>query len=100
MKTDRKGYQPDVAWQEAMPGGIVIDSGSAADFKTGDWRSEKPIMDAEKCKNCFLCWTVCPDCSIIVENEKVTGIDYDHCKGCGLCKHACKFGAIDMVREG
>jgi pyruvate ferredoxin oxidoreductase delta subunit len=37
--------------------------------------------------------------SIIVENEKVIGFDYDHCKGCGICVEQCKFDALELVGE-
>ncbi len=57
-------------------------------------------MEHDKCKQCLLCFPVCPDSSIIVENKKMTGIDYDHCKGCGVCVKACPFGAFDFVPEG
>ena len=42
---------------------------------------------------------MCPDSSILVQDGKMTGIDYDHCKGCGICVHECKFGTLEMVSE-
>jgi pyruvate ferredoxin oxidoreductase delta subunit len=30
-------------------------------YKTGDWRSYKPIWDAEKCIRCMLCHIYCPE---------------------------------------
>ena len=80
-------------------GGANIDSGNSVDYITGGWRSERPVWDAEGCKQCLICWVVCPDSSILVEDGKMTGIDYDHCKGCGVCVHECKFGALEFVRE-
>ena len=47
----------------------------------------------------MLCWIVCPDVSILVKDQVMTGIDYDHCKGCGICVHECKFNALHMVAE-
>lgn len=89
----------DVTWQEITPGGVVTSAGNAHYFKTGDWRAEKPIFLADKCKHCMLCFPVCPDSSIPVENKKRLDFDYDHCKGCGVCAVVCPFNAIDMVSE-
>ena len=46
---------------ELTPGGIIYQAGNAREFKTGDWRSVKPIFLSEKCKQCGLCFPVCPD---------------------------------------
>ena len=96
----RKIVSPDVKWQDISPGGIIYDAGNAEEFKTGDWRSEKPVWIQEKCKQCLLCYPVCPDSSILIgEDGKRVEFDYDHCKGCGVCASACPFGAIDMINE-
>jgi len=89
----------EVTWKEITPGGIIEDSGNADDFKTGDWRSMRPIWHEDKCKHCMFCFFVCPDSSIIVEDGKMKGIDYNHCKGCGVCTEACPFKAFDFVEE-
>ena len=47
----------------------------------------------------MMCWVVCPDSSIEVEDGKMTGIDLEHCKGCGVCTHECKFDALSLVSE-
>ena len=31
-------------------GGTICEAGNAREFKTGDWRSVKPIFYSEKCK--------------------------------------------------
>lgn len=75
------------------------------EYKTGDWRSFRPVIDHDKCITCLKCNLHCPDDSIKVEwkNEdvpkKVT-VDYDYCKGCGICAELCPADAIDMVEEG
>ena len=56
--------------------------------------------DAEKCKDCRLCFPVCPDSSIVLKDGKMAGIDYDHCKGCGICCNVCPFGALEYVEGG
>lgn len=86
-------------WQDTTPGGIVTETGNAHYYKTGGWRAMKPVLKEDKCKQCLLCYPVCPDSSIRVENKKVV-FDFDHCKGCGVCVEVCPFDAIDYVTEG
>lgn len=87
--------------EELTPGGIIYQAGNAREFKTGDWRSMYPVWIEEKCKQCGLCWPVCPDDSIPVNKEtcKRENFNYDYCKGCGVCSKVCPFGAIEM-KEG
>ena len=83
-------------------GGNIYTSGNAKEFKTGDWRSIRPVFIEEKCKQCGLCYPVCPDNAIPVEKDslKRTDFDFDFCKGCGVCAKVCPFGAIEMKEEG
>ncbi|MHA1303174.1 MAG: 4Fe-4S binding protein [Candidatus Heimdallarchaeaceae archaeon] len=70
--------------------------------ETGDWRTEKPILDPAKCKFCNICWEFCPDLAITAADKeagKVIEFDYVYCKGCGICANECPFGAIHMERE-
>lgn len=87
-------------WKECLPGGLIIEAGNSIGYKTGDWRSRRPVRDAEKCTDCLQCWIVCPDTSIVPENGKFGHFDYDYCKGCGICAKTCPFAAIVMVQEG
>ena len=86
---------------EQFPVGMVGVAGNSVEYITGGWRSEKPLWDETKCKQCMLCWINCPDSSILVDAQKQTmiGIDYDHCKGCGVCFTECRFDALRMVPE-
>ena len=79
-------------------GGNIYTAGNAKEFKTGDWRSVRPVWIQEKCKQCGLCFPVCPDNSIPVNKEdlKRTDFNYDYCKGCGVCAKVCPFKAIEM----
>lgn len=88
-------------WRKLPIGAIIPEAGSAEKFETGDWRSERPIYDADKCIQCLLCFIYCPDSAIKVEDGKVVGIDYRYCKGCGICAKECppKAEAITMERE-
>lgn len=61
-----------------------------------------PIFIPEKCINCGLCDTTCPD--MVFQFEKGIykgremmvnrGLDYYHCKGCLRCVHVCPSGAL------
>jgi pyruvate ferredoxin oxidoreductase delta subunit len=85
-----------VSWKDITHGSHVFEAGSAKNFKTGDWRSKKPVFVAEKCKQCLLCFPVCPDSAILLDDSgQVKGFDYDFCKGCLCCKEVCNFKAIE-----
>ncbi len=91
----------DSTIDELTPGGTIYEAGNAREFKTGDWRSQKPIWHSELCKQCGLCFPVCPEDSIPVNKDLTRGeFDYNYCKGCGVCAKACPFKAITMEEEG
>ena len=87
--------------EELTIGGNIYTAGNAKNFKTGDWRSSKPVYIPENCKQCGLCFPVCPDNAIPVckDTLKRTDFDYDYCKGCGICKVECPVQAIKMEIE-
>ena len=89
-----------LSWKE-LPVGDLLEAGTADQFETGDWRTEKPLWYSERCIQCYLCWINCPDSAIIIKDGKVAGIDYRHCKGCGICAKECpkKANAIVMTAE-
>jgi pyruvate ferredoxin oxidoreductase delta subunit len=78
------------SWRQLPIGGVNHDAGNALKHFTHVYRSgKKPEFNEETCINCFLCWVFCPENAIIVENEKIAGINYDYCKGCGICVNEC-----------
>ncbi len=83
-------------YQDLTIGGNIYTAGNAKEFKTGDWRSIRPEYISDKCKQCGLCFPVCPDDAIPVENGNRKDFDFDACKGCGVCAKVCPFGAIEM----
>ena len=87
-------------WTEITEGGNVIGSGNSEFFNTGEWRTKAPIWHQENCKQCLLCFPVCPDSSVFISNSKRGEFDMFHCKGCGICAKVCPFGAISMTQEG
>ncbi|MGI6610264.1 MAG: 4Fe-4S binding protein [Limnochordia bacterium] len=101
-KTKANPIRPGAGWKELPWGGIIPAGGTSREFKTGGWRSNRPIWDSEKCISCMTCWLYCPDMAIQVENGKMIGINFDHCKGCGICAAVCppRVNAITMEPEG
>ncbi|MFA5332918.1 MAG: 4Fe-4S binding protein [Candidatus Nanoarchaeia archaeon] len=82
-----------------MPiGGVIDKKASSLDYKTGDWKSFKPLRDKKKCTNCLLCAVFCPENCIKVKNGKVQDADLNYCKGCGICATQCPFKAIEMKK--
>ena len=100
MSRSAKDINEQIPWQEITPGGEIAEGGTARLTQTGEWRSDVPVWEPDKCKQCLLCAPVCPDMSIPVNKEgKREDFDYFFCKGCGICANACPFGAITMVKD-
>ena len=99
MSIQKKAVKP--GWRELPEGDLIIGGGTAVEFKTGDWRSKRPVLLIDKCINCFSCWMYCPDSAVVAKDGKVVGFNYEHCKGCAICYHECpvKGKAIEMVSE-
>jgi pyruvate ferredoxin oxidoreductase delta subunit len=89
----------DFTWKDMKIGNIVKEAGSASARKTGDWRTERPILDKQKCTKCALCWVYCPDAAIKPTQEGYYEADLNYCKGCGICANICPVGAITMIEE-
>jgi len=89
-----QNIREDSPWRDMTAGGVVIAGGNSREVRTGDWRTRTPVFHADKCRQCLLCFPVCPDSSIPVRDGKRSGFDLEHCKGCGICAAVCPFGAI------
>ncbi|MGN0164886.1 MAG: 4Fe-4S binding protein [Lachnospiraceae bacterium] len=98
MPTDISKITEQSPWQDLTPGNHVYGAATSRAFNTGEWRTDTPVIEWDKCKQCLLCAPVCPDSSIPVENGRRLDFDYDHCKGCGICVKACPFGALTMKK--
>ncbi len=66
-------------------------------------RKYKLVLNRELCKNCRLCYWVCPKDAIKLpkidpdgtnSKENVIDIDVEKCNYCGLCENLCIFNAI------
>jgi len=89
--------------KEIPLGGLIDEAGSSAKFKTGDWKSFRPIWDSKKCIHCMMCVPVCPEDCIPTQGKgndikrKETNLEY--CKGCGICMNVCPVKCIKMDEE-
>jgi pyruvate ferredoxin oxidoreductase delta subunit len=101
-------------WQELPLGGVIEKAGNSIEYKTGTWRTWKPLLQLEHCTHCLLCWVYCPEEALVLRDgeyksgktrKEIAEIDYDYCKGCGLCIRECpvnrmgKSAAILFERE-
>lgn len=88
-----------LTWKDVEVGNIITEAGSASSRQTGDWRTERPVLDKEKCVKCGLCWIHCPDAAIRLTEDGYYEADLYYCKGCGICASICPVGAITMIEE-
>lgn len=97
MSTKRK--DTDLTWQDIEIGAAISTPGNAAEYKTGDWRSERPIWNKDRCIKCGICYLFCPEGCISHDKEGYFEADLYYCKGCGICARECWTQAISMVPE-
>lgn len=89
----------ELTWKDVEIGAIVTEPGSASQYETGDWRTEKPIIDLDKCIKDGLCYIYCPDAAIEMNEEGYPETNLFYCKGCGICAMECPRKAITMIEE-
>jgi pyruvate ferredoxin oxidoreductase delta subunit len=89
----------EITWRDLELGGAITEPGSSRFYKTGDWKSFKPVVDKNKCIKCGLCYIFCPDAAIYEDNEGFFVANLDYCKGCGICASECYVQCIKMVEE-
>ena len=85
---------PPYLTSSAFAGPTIRHRGSAALRETGNWRTQRPVIDLAKCKRCFLCYLYCPEAAMRLDTENFPHVDYDHCKGCMICYEECPTDAI------
>jgi len=89
----------ELTWKDMEVGNVITEAGNASLHRTGDWRTERPVMDKEKCNKCGLCWLYCPDGAVKLLEDGYYEPDLFYCKGCGICAKACRREAITMIEE-
>ena len=81
-------------------GAIAPEPGSARQYRTGDWRSQRPTYNFQRCIKCGLCYVFCPEGCIRENQDGCFEADLYYCKGCGICARECPTRVITMVEEG
>jgi len=89
----------EITWKDLEVGCIVTEPGSASQYRSGDWRSERPIRDDSKCIKCGICYIFCPEGCIGQNDDGYFEANLFYCKGCGICARECWTGAIKMIPE-
>ncbi len=86
-------------WRDVPLGMVVTDAGNAASNRTGDWRSQRPIWNHQRCIKCGICYLFCPEGCIGQNQEGFFEANLYYCKGCGICSRECPTEAITMNEE-
>ena len=89
----------EITWRDLEIGAIVTEPGNAAQYKTGDWRSQRTTYDFTKCIKCGLCQIYCPEGCIEQNDDGDFEANVYYCKGCGVCARECPTKVITMVVE-
>jgi pyruvate ferredoxin oxidoreductase delta subunit len=89
----------ELTWKDLEIGAIVVEPGSASQYQTGDWRTQRPTYDSSRCIKCGLCAIFCPEGCIEPNEEGFFEANLFYCKGCGICARECWTKAITMVEE-
>jgi pyruvate ferredoxin oxidoreductase delta subunit len=92
--------ESEIPWKDLEIGAILAEPGNATEYKTGDWKSQRPVLDKDKCNKCALCFIYCPEGCIQEDEDGYFVADLSFCKGCGICAIECPRKAITMVVEG
>lgn len=106
--SEKKEVQPKWGYAAAPIGGINPNPGSTVMADLSPSRQGYiPLFIKEKCINCGLCFSTCPD--MVFQFTKGTfqgkekminqGLDYYHCKGCLRCVEVCPVQALVKGKE-
>jgi len=89
----------EMTWRDFDVGCIVTEPGSAAAYRTGDWRSQRPTYDFSRCLKCGMCQLFCPEGCIKMNDAGYFETNLYYCKGCGICARECPTYTITMQEE-
>ncbi len=91
--------EDELTWKDLEIGAIVTEPGNASQYKTGDWRSQKPVYDFDRCLKCGICQIFCPEGCVWQNAKGYFEADLYYCKGCGICARECPTWVITMKEE-
>ena len=86
-------------WKELPLAAIIPEPATSLHYKTGDWKTLKPVVDKTKCIKCATCYIFCPEAAYEEDAYGYFNPNYDYCKGCGICSVECPAMCIQMVEE-
>ena len=89
----------ELTWKELEVGCIVTEPGNADQYRTGDWRSQRPTYDFSRCIKCGICQLFCPEGCIEEDADGYFKANLYYCKGCGICATECWTRVITMEEE-
>ena len=89
----------DMTWHELNLGCMITDVGNTMQYQTGDWRSQRPVYNFERCLKCGVCYIFCPEGCVMRNTEDYFVADLFFCKGCGICARECPTKVITMITE-
>ena len=98
-KKQVKKTEAELTWKDLEVGLVATEPGSARQYKTGAWRSQRPTYEFSKCIKCGLCSIFCPEGCISQNEQGCFEADMYYCKGCGICSKECPTRVITMVEE-
>jgi len=94
-----KKLENELTWKDLEIGCIVTDPGSTREYRTGDWRSQRPTYDFGKCIKCGLC-AILLSGRMHGKTPRVFSIPIcSGGKGCGICSKRMPTKVISMVNE-
>ena len=91
--------ESELTWKDLEIGCIVAAPGSARQYQTGAWRSQRPTYDFSRCIKCGICQLFCPEGCIEPNKDGHFEANLFYCKGCGICARECWTRVITMVEE-
>lgn len=89
----------ELTWKDIEIGAIVVEPGNTRQYKTGDWRSQVPTYNFDRCIKCGMCQLFCPEGCIEQNDDGHFEANLFWCKGCGICARECPTAVITMKEE-
>jgi pyruvate ferredoxin oxidoreductase gamma subunit len=78
---------------------VIRAPGNSPRRHTGAWRLFRPVIDYAACTRCGICFALCPDGAISLDEGAYPVIDYNNCKGCMICRQECPIKCIHEEKE-
>ncbi len=86
-------------WKEISFACVINEPGNSVHYKTGDWKTLRPVVDKNKCIRCGTCWIFCPEYAYEEDEYGYFNPNYEYCKGCAICYRECPAQCISMEEE-